>query len=170
MPGSYGLSCWWFGTRLGSFHSGAKSPVVLPDRYLTSELYRGILQNILVPFAKQHVRGNYRYRDDNATHHHARVVLDFRQQGNIKHIWDELCPAIASMDNPPQNFDELRQALMDKWAEIPVTIERLQHLVVSMPRRLAGIIAAITVDDFKLIIKIWDLPKCRCDICSVLVG
>ena len=28
-----------------AFHSGAKSPFVLPNRYLTGELYRGILQN-----------------------------------------------------------------------------------------------------------------------------
>ena len=44
------------------------------------------------------------------------------------------------MDNPPQILGELRQALLDKWAEIPV--ERLQRLVASMSRRLAAIIAA----------------------------
>ena len=43
--------------------------------------------------------------------------------------------AISSMDNPPQNLDELRQALLDKWTQIPA--QRLQHLVASMPRRLA---------------------------------
>ena len=89
------------------------------------------------------------------TPHRARVVLDFLQQGNvtkmeqpprspecnpIEHLWDELGRAISSMDNPPQNLDELRQALLDKWAQIPV--QRLQRLVASMPRRLAAIIAA----------------------------
>ena len=98
---------------------------------------------------------NYRYQDDNATPHRARVVLDFLQQGNvtkmeqpprspdcnpIEHLWDELGRAISSMDNPPQNVDELRQALLDKWVQIPV--QRLQRLVASMPRRLAAIIAA----------------------------
>ena len=58
----------------------------------------------------------------------------------IEHLWDELGRAISSMDNPPQNLDELRQALLDKWAQIPV--QRLQRLVASMPRRLAAIIAA----------------------------
>ena len=33
----------------GVFHNSAKSPLVLPDGYLTSVLYRGILQNTLVP-------------------------------------------------------------------------------------------------------------------------
>ena len=112
----------------GAFHNSAKSPLVLPDGYLTGVLYRGILQNTLVPFARHYFGDNYRYQDDNATPHHARVVLDFLQQGNvtkkeqpprspdcnpIEHLWDELGRAISSMDNPPQNLDELRQALLD---------------------------------------------------------
>ena len=138
----------------GAFHNSAKSPLVLPDGYLTGVLYRGILQNTLVPFARHYFGDNYRYQDDNATPHRARV-LDFLQQGNItkmeqpprspdcnpiEHLWDELGRAISSMDNPPQNLDELRQALLDKWAQIPV--QRLQRLVASMPRQLAAIIAA----------------------------
>ena len=139
----------------GAFHNSAKSPLVLPDGYLTGVLYRGILQNTLVPFPRHYFGDSYRYQDDNATPHRARVVLDFLQQGNvtkmeqpprspdcnpIEHLWDELGRAISSMDNPPQNLDELRQALLDKWAQIPV--QRLQRLVASMPRRLAAIIAA----------------------------
>ena len=126
----------------GAFYSGTKSPLVLPDRYLTSELSRGILWNILVPFARQQFRDNYHYQDANTTHYRARVVLDWLQQGNftkmeqaaispdfkpIEHTWDELGRAIASMDNPPQNHHELRQALLEKWTEIPV--EPLQRLV-----------------------------------------
>ena len=71
------------------------------------------------PFARHYFRDNYRYQDDNATPHPARVVLDFLQQGNvtkmeqpprspdcnpIEHLWDELGWAISSMDNPPQNL------------------------------------------------------------------
>ena len=128
---------------------------MLPDGYLTGVLYRGILQNTLVPFARHYFGDNYRYQDDNATPHRARVVLDFLQQDNvtkmeqpprspdcnpIEHLWDELGRAISSMDNPPQNLDELRQALLDNWAQIPV--QCLPRLVASMPRRLAAIIAA----------------------------
>ena len=108
----------------GAFYSGAKWPRVLPDRYLTGELYRGILQSTLLPFARQHFGDNYCYQEDNTTPHCARVVLDFLQQGNItkmeqparwsdcnpiEHIWDELGRAIISMDNRPQNYGELRQ-------------------------------------------------------------
>ena len=107
---------------------------MLPDRYLTVELYRGILWNILVPFVRQHFGDNHRYQYDNDTPHTAWIVLDFLQQGYvtemeqparspdcnpIKHIWDELGRAITSMDNPTQTLSELRQALLaaDKWAE-----------------------------------------------------
>ena len=111
-------------------------------------------------FARHYFGDNYHqlsatsYQDDNATPHRARLVLDFQQQGNvtkmeqpprspdcnpIEHLWDELGRAISSMDNPPQNLDELRQTLLDKWAQIPV--QCLQCLVASMPRQLAGIIA-----------------------------
>ena len=111
----------------GAFHSGAKSPLVLPNRCLTSELYR-------------------------ATPHRGWVVL---QQGNItkmvqstrssdcnpiEHIWDELGHAITSMENPPQNLGEPHQALSDKWAQI--TAELLQRLVASMPQCLVATIAA----------------------------
>ena len=58
----------------------------------------------------------------------------------IEHLWDELGRAISSMDNPPQNLDELCQALLGKWAQIPV--QCLRRLVASMPRRLAAIIGA----------------------------
>ena len=112
--------------------------------------------NTLVPFARKHFEDNYRYQDDNATSHCAWVVHDFIQQGNvskmvqparsldcnpIEHIWDELDHAITGMSNPPQNLGELRQVLLDKWAEIHV--ERLQRLVASMSRRIAAICPAI---------------------------
>ena len=137
----------------GAFQGGVKSPLVLPDRYLTSELRKDILQNAFVPFARQHFGDNYRCQDDNATSHCTHVVCDFLQEGDvtkmetparspgcnpIEHIWDELSRASTSMDNFPQNLGELCQALLNKWAEN--VVERPQQLVASMPRRLAAII------------------------------
>ena len=96
--------------------------LVLPDRYLTGGLYRGILRNTLVSFARQHFGNNYCYQDDNTTPLRARVVPNFLQQGNvtkmkqpvrsldcnnIKHIWDELgrvcttCPRILASSAKP---------------------------------------------------------------------
>ena len=78
----------------GAFHNSAKSPLVLPDGYLTGVLYRGILQNTLVPFARHYFGDNYRYQDDNATPHRARVVLHCLQQGNV-----------TKMEQPPRSPD-----------------------------------------------------------------
>ena len=105
----------------GAFHSAVKSLIVLPDINLTSQLYRGILRNTLVPFARQHFWDNYCYQDDNATPHRAGVVLDFLEQNDviqmeqparspdynpINYIWGELGCAITSMDNQPQNLGD----------------------------------------------------------------
>ena len=67
----------------GAFQSGAKLPLVLPNRFLINGVYRGILRNTLVPFARQIFRNNYCYQDNNATPHCARVVPNFLQQGNV---------------------------------------------------------------------------------------
>ena len=138
----------------GAFHSGAKLPLVLPHICL-SELYRGILWNTLVLFARQHFRDNYSYQDDNATPHQARKVCDFLQQGDVNHdgaackfvrlqprttYFRWIGPCDLQYGQPPQNFCKLRQALLAKLPEIPA--ERLQYFVASMPRCLVAIIAA----------------------------
>ena len=88
-------------------HNSTKSPFVLPDDYHTGVLYRGILQNTLVPFARHYFGDNYRYQDDSATPHRARVVLDFLQQGNV-----------TKMEQPPRSPDcNPIQHLWDDWAE-----------------------------------------------------
>ena len=81
--GGGSVHIWGGGGGGGAFHSGVKSPLVLPDKYRTGELYRGILQNILVSFARQHFGDNYRYQDDNTTPHQSREVLDILQRGNV---------------------------------------------------------------------------------------
>ena len=54
------------------------------------------------------------------------------------HLWNELGCTISNMDHPANTVHELRQALLDHWANI--SVERLQHLVPSMPRRQLTII------------------------------
>ena len=44
----------------------------------------------------------------------------------IEYLWDELRRGINDMDHLPHNLHELRQALLDQSAYIPV--ERLQRL------------------------------------------
>ena len=114
-----------------AFHCGAKSSFVRFDYYLNAVVYRGIMDNTLLPFVRQHFVNNFRYQNENVMPHTTRVVAANLQQEGItkmehpakspdcnpvKTLWDELCCAIDSLDNPPQNLRELRQALLDRWA------------------------------------------------------
>ena len=105
-----------------------------------------------LPFARPHFGGNFCYHDDNATPHHSRVETDYLQQeditnmdqptqssdcNHIENLWDGLGRAINNIDHPPHNLHELRYALLDQWANIPV--ESLHRLVASMHRRLPAI-------------------------------
>ena len=137
-------------------NSGAKSPPVLPDKYLTCELHMSILRNTLVTFARQHFWDNCRYKDDTATPYHPRVVLDLLQQGSITKMEQ---PARSPECNPINIFrmnwamqppllttsprilvSSARPCWIYKCAEIRV--EYPQHFVAGMPLRLAAIIAA----------------------------
>ena len=132
-----------------------KSPRVPLNRNMNGVVCRDLLRDTLVPFESLQFRENFRYQVENATLHHSRVVTAYLQQGDIikmdqpsrspdcnpiENPWDELRHAVNRMNNPPQALNELRQALLHKWAEIPA--ERLHGLVTSMPQRLAVIIHA----------------------------
>ena len=140
---------------------------MFPNRFLTAELFRGTLWNTLVPFARHHFRDNCCYQDDNATSHHAWVVLDFFQQGNVTMMEQPPRSPVHThrihlgwigpwyhhqYGNPPQNLGEVPQALLSRWAEIPV--ERLQGLVASMSWCLATIIISDNdTEDYTTILK-----------------
>ena len=68
---------------LGAFHRGAKSPVVLLDRNVNGMVYRDILWDTLVPFARLKFGDDFRYQDDNALHHHCTVVTDYLRQKDV---------------------------------------------------------------------------------------
>ena len=131
----------------GVFHDNTKSPIVPLNGNVNGVVYRYILRDTLVPFARQHFCENFRNQDANVTPYHASVFTAYVQQEDItkmdqpsrspdcnpiEHLLDALGHAVNRMDNPPQTVNELRQALLDKRAEIPV--EGLQGLVTSMPR------------------------------------
>ena len=114
----------------GAFHHGGASDLVVLDRNVTGVLYRDILDKNLIPFARQHFQDNFRYQDDNASTHRARVVRDFLEQEQIhtlyqpplspdcnpiEHLWDALQRTVDARDVKPKNLRELSQALQEKW-------------------------------------------------------
>ena len=113
----------------GALHHGGASDLVVLDRDVTGVLYRDILGQNLIPFTRQHFQDNFRYQDDNAPAHRARVVRDFWEQEQIHtlyhpplspdcnpigHLWDALQRAVDARDVKPQNRWELSQALKEQ--------------------------------------------------------
>ena len=114
----------------GAFHHGGASGLVVLDRNVNGVLYRDILDQNLILFASQHFQDNFRYQDDNAPAHRARVVRDFLEQEQIhtlyqptvspdcnpiEHFFDALQRAVDARDVKPQNLGELSQALQRGW-------------------------------------------------------
>lgn len=95
------------------------------------------------------------FQHDNARPHTARVTVDFLEQQNvnvirwpsrspdlnpIEHLWDELDRRVRQRQPPPQNLQQLEQALQYEWQRIPRV--RTQRLIESMPRRVRAVLQA----------------------------
>lgn len=139
----------------GAICADGKSQLVILDQNVTGAVYTQILDQNLVPWARGLFGNNFRYQDDNAPSHRARVVTTYVEEHDvnvlrqpalspdlnpIEHLWDQLGRAIRQRDNQPSNLRELGQALLEEWHRIPA--ERLRELVHSMPRRLVDVVAA----------------------------
>lgn len=139
----------------GAFCADGKSQLVILDQNVTGVVYRQLLDRNLLPWAHGLFANNFRYQDDNAPAHRARVVTTYLEGQDvnvlrqpplspdlnpIEHLWDQLGRAIRHRDNQPSTLRELGQALLEEWNRIPA--ERLVQLVDSMPRRLVDVVAA----------------------------
>lgn len=147
--GGGGITVW------GAFHAGAKTDLVVLEGNLDQHQYLRILQNTLIPFAREHFRNNFVFQDDNAPAHRARTVRTFFEEQEIEHLvwpacspdmnpienlWAEVSRFINNMEHQPTNVQECHQAVVDAWAAIPVAT--LRALSESMPRRLEALRAA----------------------------
>ncbi|GFU62847.1 transposable element Tcb1 transposase [Trichonephila clavipes] len=74
------------------------------------------------------------FMDDNARRHHANIVDECFQSGDIarmdwpayspdlnpiEHVWDMLGRRITARQSPPTSLPELPRALLDEWCNIP---------------------------------------------------
>ena len=138
-----------------AFSSEGKSTLKILEENVNAAVYRDILEAEMVPWAEGLYGRNFRFQDDNAPAHRARLVTDFLAQNDImtlqqpscspdcnpiEHLWDDLGRAVRSRGVQPTNLRQLGEMLTEEWERIPR--ERLQTLVDSMPRRLAEILRA----------------------------
>ena len=58
----------------------------------------------------------------------------------IEHLWDELGRRVRHRQNPPETLQELGDALVHEWNNIPQAF--IQRLIGSMRRRCEAVVAA----------------------------
>ena len=94
------------------------------------------------------------FQHDNATSHTARDTVNFVKTNNIdftddwpanspdlnpiEHVWNSLDRRFRRRSNPPANVNELRQALIQEWNNIPQA--EISTLVNSMRRRCTAVV------------------------------
>ncbi|KAI3369545.1 hypothetical protein L3Q82_007754 [Scortum barcoo] len=134
----------WGGISLG----GRTALHVLARGSLTAIRYRDeILRPLVRPYAGA-VGPGFLLMQDNARPHVAGVCQQFLQDEGIdamdwparspdlnpiEHIWDIMSRSIHQRHVAPQTVQELADALVQVWEEIPQ--ETIRHLIRSMPRR-----------------------------------
>uniref|UniRef100_A0A673XQW3 Transposase Tc1-like domain-containing protein n=1 Tax=Salmo trutta TaxID=8032 RepID=A0A673XQW3_SALTR len=134
----------WGGISLG----GRTALHVLARGSLTAIRYRNeILRPLVRPYAGA-VGPGFLLMQDNARPHVAGVCQQFLQEEGIdamdwparspdlnpiEHIWDIMSRSIHQRHVAPQTVQELANALVQVWEEIPQ--ETIRHLIRSMPKR-----------------------------------
>ena len=88
---------------------------------------------IVRPFLQQRTFDHV-FQHDNARFHVTRVCQDFLKQNHIRvlpwpalspdlspieHLWDELGRRVRHHQNPPETLQDLRDALVHEWNNIP---------------------------------------------------
>jgi hypothetical protein len=109
---------------------------------------------IILPFLQQR-NFDHVFQHDNARCHVARVCQDFLNQNHIcvlpwpalsldlspiEHLWDELGKCVCQRQNLPETLQELFDALVHEWNNIPQAF--IQRLIGSMHRRCEAAVAA----------------------------
>jgi len=141
----------WGGISLG----GRTALHVLARGSLTAIRYRDeILRPLVRPYAGA-VGPGFLLMQDNARPHVAGVCQQFLQEEGIdamdwparspdlnpiEHIWDIMSRSIHQRHVAPQTVQELADALVQVWEEIPQ--ETICHLIRSMPRHCREVIQA----------------------------
>jgi transposase len=141
----------------GCFSYNCKLPLVTVRGNLNGVKYqRDILHPVVVPHFDNHpLRTRPVFMDDNARPHRSALVRDYLRQeaittlpwparspdmNPIEHVWDIIGRRIRQRQPPVQNLAQLDVVLHQEWNQLPQ--RKLQHLVQSMRRRVAAVVAA----------------------------
>ena len=135
---------------------GYRTPLVVVDGNLNAQRYRDeILARHVIPMF-QNIANINLFQQDNATSHTARDTVNFPRTNNIafindwpakspdlnpiEHLWDNLDQRIRRRRIPPSNINDLTQALIQEWNNIPQA--EINTLVGSMRQRCQAVLHA----------------------------
>jgi hypothetical protein len=138
---------------VGICHDG-RTRLKIVQGTLNAVKYRdNIFDPIVLPFLQQKIFDHV-FQHDNARCHMARVCQDFLNQNHIRvlpwsalspelspieHLWHELGRRIRHRLNPPETPQEMRDALVHEWKNIPQAF--IQRLIGSMRRICEAVVA-----------------------------
>ena len=138
----------------GICHDG-RTQLKIVQGTLSAVKYRDdILDPIVLPFLQQR-NFDHVFQHDNARCHVARVCQDFLNQNHIRvlpwpalspdlspteYLWDEIGTRVRHRQNPPEILQELRDARVHDWNNIPQAF--IQRLIGPMHRRCEAVVAA----------------------------
>ena len=139
----------------GIIAQGKMDLLVIDNGTLTALRYvNEILDAYVRPYAGA-VGENFILMDDNARAHRAHITDQYLEQATIvrmewparspdlnpiEHAWDMLQTAVSSCPVQPASVQELRQALLEEWDQIPQY--KIRRLISSMRRRCQAVIEA----------------------------
>nr|KAF6379110.1 hypothetical protein mMyoMyo1_009944 [Myotis myotis] len=128
------------------------------EQRLNSTTYLSIIANQVQPIMLMvYPKGDGFFQQDNAPCHSAYIVQEWFQEHEgdftllrwppqspdlnaIEHLWDEVKRAFRQLVPQQLNLTELDSPIHQAWCQIPrITF---QHLVESMPRRIAAVLKA----------------------------
>ena len=141
----------------GGISYEGKTELVFLKTSVTANVYHNVLHSHLLPFIQEKYGGPSEciLQDDNAAPHRAAVVDQWKQQMHLKtlrwpskspdmnpieHVWSHMKRKIQQQSPPPQNLEQLCQAMKNCWNEIPHAF--LRRLVLSMPRRVNSLLVS----------------------------
>nr|KAF6336831.1 hypothetical protein mMyoMyo1_012050 [Myotis myotis] len=142
----------------GMFSWHDLGPLIRVEQHLNSTTYLSIIADqVHLIMLMVYPNGDGFFQQDNAVCHGAYIVQEWFQEPEgdfillrwppqspdlnpIEHLWDEVKRAIRQLVPQPSNLTELDSAIHQAWCQIPrITF---QHLVESMPRRIAAVLKA----------------------------
>lgn len=135
----------------GCFSYHGVGPLFWIKEIMTKEVYRDILETVMLPYAEAHMPDGWIFQQDNDPKHSSKLVQQWFDSNGvtvmewpsqspdlnpIEHLWSEVKRALPK--EKPTNREQLWQQIQAAWNGIPKSV--CEGLVLSMNRRCEEVI------------------------------